>query len=102
MSIKKQYLKTQSICKATFRLSTEEALGAKQVFLVGEFNNWNETATPMKALKNGGFVVTLDLETDLEYQFRYFFDRIIWKNDSQADKYVFSSFGNCENSVVTV
>ncbi len=102
LSIKKSYLKTRPICKVTFRLSTEEALDANSIFLVGDFNNWHNTITPMKALKKGGFVVTLDLETDREYQFRYFFDRIIWKNDPDADRYVHSSYGDCDNSVVSV
>ena len=47
-------------------------------------------------------VMTLDLKTDREYQFRYFFDRIIWKNDSDADRYVHSPYGDCDNSVVRV
>ena len=102
MSLKKQYLKNHKICKVTFRLSKEEALYAKQIFLTGEFNSWNETATPMKALKKGGFVTTLDLKKDKEYQYRYFFDQMIWKNDSQADKYAYSPFGGCENSVVCI
>ncbi len=102
MSIKKQYLKTRPLCKTTFRLSKEESLDAKQVFIVGEFNNWDETATPMKPLKNGGFVVTLDLEIGREYQFRYNFDKIKWGNDTQADTYLYSSYGNCENSIVAI
>ncbi|MBU1345097.1 MAG: isoamylase early set domain-containing protein [Proteobacteria bacterium] len=102
MSIKKQYLKTRPICKVTFRLSKQEAWDAKRIFIVGEFNNWNETATPMKPLKKGGFAVTLALKKGWEYQFRYFVDRIIWGNDPQADKYVYCSYGNCHNSVVSI
>ena len=102
MSIKKHYLKTRSVCKVTFRVSTQEALDAKAIFLVGEFNGWHKTRTPMKPLKKGEFVLTLDLETGREYQFRYFFDRIIWKNDPEADRYVHSSYGDCDNSVVSV
>ncbi len=102
MSIKKKYLKNRSICKATFRLSKEESRDAKRIFLVGEFNKWNETATPMKPLKKGGFVTNLNLKIDKEYQFRYLFDRIAWKNDPQADKYAHSPYGNCEKSVVRI
>jgi len=102
LSIKKQYLKTRPVCKVTFRLSGKEARDVKNVFLVGEFNNWNETATPMKPLKKGGFVTTLDLDTGAEYQFRYFFDQTSWRNDPQADKYIHSSFGSCDNSIVSV
>lgn len=102
MSIRKQYLKTRPICKATFRLTREEAREAKHVFIVGEFNDWNESATPMKPLKNGGFVATLDLETGREYQFRYNFDKIAWGNDPQADGYCHSAYGNCENSILSI
>jgi 1,4-alpha-glucan branching enzyme len=102
LSIKKVYLKTRPVCKVTFRLSMAEALGADSIYLVGEFNNWSETKSPMTPLKKGGFVLTLDLATEREYQFRYLFDRIIWKNDLEADRYVHSSYGDCDNSVVRV
>jgi len=102
MGIQKQYLKTRPICKATFRLTRAEAREAKQVFIVGEFNNWDELATPMKPLKNGGFVATLDLKTGREYQFRYYFDKLAWGNDPQADGYCYSSFGDCENSILSI
>jgi len=102
MGIKKQYLKTRPICKVTFRLSKEEANDAKQVFLVGEFNQWNEVETPMKAIKKGGFTVTLALETGKKYRFRYFFDRFYWGNDPEADGYEFCSFGNCDNGILSL
>ena len=56
----------------------------------------------MKPLKKGGFTVTLDLKTGRDYQFRYFFDRLFWGNDPEADRYEYSPFGNCENSVVSL
>jgi hypothetical protein len=56
----------------------------------------------MKHLKSGDFTVTIDLEADREYQFRYLLDEKIWENDWEADKYVRSEYGNCENSVVVV
>lgn len=86
----------------TFRLSREEACDAKQAFLVGEFNNWSLNDTPMKMLKDGGFTLTLDLDSGREYQFRYYFDRLFWGNDPEADRYEFSSFGNCENSILSL
>ena len=56
----------------------------------------------MKKLKNGDFTVTLDLETDREYQFRYLVDEKYWENDWCADDYVRSPFGTSDNSVVIV
>ena len=102
MCIKKQYVKSKPICKVTFRLQKEVALSAKSVKIVGEFNDWSIKATPMKGLKNGEFKVTLDLDVDKEYQFRYLIDDMRWENDGNADKYVQSLYGECENSVVVV
>jgi len=102
MSIKKQYLKSKPVCKVTFRLPGEVAGSAESANIVGEFNDWNIYATPMKRLKNDSFVVTLDLEPDREYQFRYLLDDEIWENDGKADKYVSHPYGDGENSVVVL
>jgi 1,4-alpha-glucan branching enzyme len=102
MSMKKQYLKTKPICKVTFRLPKEAAKPSETVHIVGEFNNWDIYATPMKKLKSGAFTVTLDLDRGREYQFRYLMDETKWENDWQADKYVPTPYGNAENSVVVV
>ncbi len=100
MSLKKKYLKTRPVCKVTFKIPKEAAKGAREINIVGDFNSWNAAASPMKSLKNGGFTLTLDLNKDKEYQFRYLFDNICWENDWAADKYMPSSMGNCDNSVV--
>ena len=65
-------------------------------------NNWDIYVTPMKKLKNGAFTLTLDLNLDTEYQFRYLIDETKWENDWHADKYVPTPYGNAENSVVVV
>ena len=102
MSLKKQFLKSRPVCKVTFRVPRETAKAAETVHVVGEFNSWDVYATPMKSLKNGSFTVTIDLEQGREYQFRYLIDETRWENDWDADKYLPSPFGNCENSVVAV
>lgn len=100
MSFKKTFLKSKPVCKVAFRLEAAEAEGAKSVQLLGDFNNWDKSAEPMTLLKSNDFTATLELETGKEYQFRYFIDGSIWKNDSQADALVANSFGE-ENSVVS-
>jgi 1,4-alpha-glucan branching enzyme len=102
MSIKKQFLKSRPVCKVTFRLPKEEAKEARAINVVGEFNNWDVYATPMKCLKNGAFTTTIDLKQGREYQFRYLIDGTNWENDWNADKYIANSYGNCENSIVAV
>lgn len=102
MSIEKKYLKTGKTCKVTFRVSKDECDGARTVFLVGEFNGWSMRSMPMKRLKDGSFKAIVELEPGNAYQFRYLLDDDRWENDWSADRYVFSEFGNCENSVVEV
>lgn len=102
MSLKKQYLKNNARCKVTFRLPQEAAPTAKNVHLVGEFNSWSTVKTPMKRLKSGEFTVVVELTPGREYQFRYLIDQTTWENDWEADRYVKSDFGDCENSVVKV
>lgn len=96
--LKKQFLKSKPVCKVTFY--TPDALQADTVHLVGDFNNWSETDTPMKQLKDGRFSVTLDLEAGREYQFRYLINGTEWHNDWEADKYVPNPFIG-DNSVVS-
>ena len=102
MSVKKKFLKTKPVCKVTLRLTKEQARSAETVHIAGDFNDWNPDVTPMKSLKNGGFTATIDLETGKEYQFRYLINNSDWENDWDADKYIPSAYGNCENSVIMV
>lgn len=92
---KRQFLKTKPVCKVTFKIKPE----AETVVLVGDFNGWDETATPMKKAKDGSFSVNVELETGREHQFRYIADTNKWLNDEAADKYIATSMGS-ENSVV--
>jgi 1,4-alpha-glucan branching enzyme len=83
--------------KVTFSLPKD--VQGESVYLVGDFNNWDESATPMQPDGDGGFSVTVSLEKGREYQFRYLVNGIEWHNDWNADKYVQNSFGG-DNSVV--
>ena len=95
--IKKTTLKSRPVTKVKFEIPAN--LEAASAYLVGDFNNWSKTATPMKKLKDGRLTVTLDLEQAREYQFRYLLNGHEWQNDSQADGYVRNPFGE-QNSVV--
>jgi 1,4-alpha-glucan branching enzyme len=100
--IKKEYLEGGKLCKVTFRLPSMAAPGAKRVCIVGDFNNWNTHASPMRRLKNGDYEISLQFEPRREYQFRYLIDESKWENDWNADKYVKSPLGDSDNSVVVV
>ena len=102
MSLKKQYLKSKPVCKVTFRIRANESKQASNVHLVGDFNNWDRSALPMKRLKNGDFTQTVSLSIGTAYQFRYLLDDDVWENDWQADSYAPSKVSPQENSVVEV
>jgi 1,4-alpha-glucan branching enzyme len=97
--LKKQYLKTKDVCKVTFSLPA--AVQGEKVYLVGDFNEWDEQNTPMKRQKDGSFTITLELNKGNEYQFRYLVNGSEWHNDWQADRYVPNPYSG-DNSVVVV
>lgn len=96
--LSKKFLKSQSVCQVTFELPEE--IEAKQVCLVGDFNNWDDTANPMRKVK-GVWKTTLKLEQGQEYQYRYFVNGDEWYNDHGADKYVPNNLDGDNSVVVT-
>jgi 1,4-alpha-glucan branching enzyme len=96
MAIKKQYLKSKPICKVTF---TVPAKGAKKVSVLGSFNEWNTKTAQLRKLKNGTFKGTIDLPTEKSYEFRYLVDSE-YKNDEQADNYVWNDYAGADNAVL--
>ena len=101
--LRKQFLKSKPVCKVTFKIPADIAKDVQGVHLVGDFNDWKESATPMTRLKTTGeYAVTLELACGHDYQYRYLFNDGSWHNDEQADRYNWCSFANCENSVVSV
>jgi 1,4-alpha-glucan branching enzyme len=72
------------------------------VHLVGDFNDWDEAATPMIRKGRGDtWRVQLELEKGRDYQFRYLVDQASWHNDWHADRYVPNIHGS-DNSVVVI
>ena len=98
MAIKKQFLKSKPVCKVTFTVPAEEA---NSVAVVGDFNEWNTSATELKKLKNGTFKGTVDLETASSYEFRYVIDGT-YVNDEQADAFAWNDFAAAENGVLNL
>jgi len=98
--IRKEYLNNTNLCRVTFKLPKEAADGSERVCIVGDFNNWDISANPMTKTKNEDWTARLDLETGKEYQFRYLIDESRWENDWDADRYVKSCYGDCDNSVI--
>lgn len=102
MSLKKQFLKSKPLCKVTFTVDADLINGAKEVALLGEFNNWDPSDFAMRKLKDGSFTKTIELEVGNEYQFRYLVDGERWINEPEADKFIHSGVAAEENSVVAL
>ncbi|MCF8241816.1 MAG: isoamylase early set domain-containing protein [Melioribacteraceae bacterium] len=101
MAIVKKPLKSKPVCKVTFKIPNTEVKEAGQISLIGEFNEWNPTVHQMKKLKDGSFSITLDLEKDKKYQFRYLLDGKYYLNDDESDDFVLNPFGS-ENSLINL
>lgn len=99
--IKKQYSTNSESCKVTFSIDHGTANAAKVVSLVGDFNDWDPNADPMKRAKSGDFSKTIKLDCGKRYEFRYLIDDSNWENDAKADDYTPGPYGS-DNSVVDV
>jgi hypothetical protein len=101
--MEKIFTKNKPTCKVTFSFPIDVTGDTKKLFLVGEFNDWNEENTPLtKSAKEGVFKKSLELETGRDYQFRYLTENGAWYNDHSADWYSPSGFAGIENSVVSL
>lgn len=100
MSIKKQVSKTKAITKVGFKVTKEQACGASEIAVAGDFNQWSTSSDMMKALKDGSFSHSIELENGSEYQFRYIAGSR-WFNDEEADKTVASGMDS-QNSVIVL
>lgn len=102
MALSKKFLKSKPVCKVKFEVEKDQVENGESIFLVGDFNDWDQNSTPMKKLKSGKYTVTVDLETGRDYQFRYLAGTEIWFNDTDPDRTEKTPYGDCENSVVSV
>ncbi|MCB0832287.1 MAG: isoamylase early set domain-containing protein [Bacteroidetes bacterium] len=81
--------------KATFETSFEDA---RQVAVLGEFNNWNADAHPLKKSKNGKWKGDAKIEPG-RYEFIYRVNEEQWELDDACER-VTNAFGS-QNSVFT-
>lgn len=87
--------------KVLVRFELPPAIWADSVYLVGDFNNWDQAAHPLaRDRADGTWYVVLELERDREYHFRYLVNGYEWHNDWRADGYAPNPYGGT-NSVVS-
>lgn len=100
MPITMSNLKSRPVCKVRFKIDAEDAAGAREAYIVGSFNSWNERSHPMKRNKNGSFGLELEFPREQDIQFRYLLDDGRWLNEKEATEYVFCSYAGTDNSVL--
>jgi 1,4-alpha-glucan branching enzyme len=76
-----------------------EAPDAKQVYVAGDFNEWNPSGSRMCRYRDGTFRAKVSLAPG-EYQYKFVVDGV-WLNDSEAEVQAVNSYGTV-NSVVRV
>jgi 1,4-alpha-glucan branching enzyme len=82
----------------TFDLPAE--LDIEQAAVVGEFNDWSESANPMTTADDGRWTATISLDPGRSFRFRYHLGKDRWENDWNADHYVGNDFGGADSVVV--
>ena len=88
--IKKEMISGTDHVRVTFAMPS--AGWADRVNLVGEFNDWDTTATPMfQTRADANWQVTVELKAGERYRFRYLVDGREWFNDWHADDYCYDA-----------
>jgi len=73
---------------------------ADRVSVVGEFNDWDSTATPMHHRScDADWTATVILKAGQRYRFRYLLDGKKWFNDWHADDYEDNVYGTNDSVV---
>ena len=65
----------QACMRVAFSFPTGSVAYAKTVHIVGDFNSWNNRATPMQETQSCSFIASIDLMPGKEYEFLYLIDR---------------------------
>ena len=71
---------------------------ADRISVTGSFNDWDNSALPMRQDRDGVWRAVIDLPAGHRYEFRYIVDGR-WQTDYHADGLTDNSFG-ADNSVV--
>jgi len=88
---------SKGTARVTFSLPAQ--VNAGRAVICGEFNDWSTTSHPLRHYKDGHFAVTIDLDRNREYRYRFLLDGERWENDWAADGYVPNTYGS-DDSVV--
>ncbi len=100
LGVIKEYDESGTKCRVTFRLLRETAKDSEVVCVVGDFNDWDIAGSRMTRLKNGDFVITMELDSRRQYKYKYLIDGFRWENDWYADRYERNDRGSKDSVVI--
>jgi len=96
--IQKELAKKKNLVRVIFVLPSN--MWAERVNLVGEFNDWDTTATPMSRNRSdANWRVALELPAGERFKFRYLIDGKEWLNDWHADDHIENPYGSFDSVV---
>jgi 1,4-alpha-glucan branching enzyme len=96
--ITKEPEKKRGVVRVTFELPS--TMWAERVNLVGDFNDWDTTATPMtRNRSDANWKVTIELKDGQCYRFRYLVEGKEWLNDWHADDHAENPYGSYDSVV---
>ena len=97
--LEKEVLKNGMV-RVTFHVS--EQIWAECIALVGEFNAWDAHAHKLcQTHADHSWHISVDLEPDRSYRFRYLLDGAEWMDDDHADGCESNPFGGFDSIVQT-
>jgi 1,4-alpha-glucan branching enzyme len=86
--------------RITFRVSHH--IWADSIALVGEFNDWDAHSDLLRRTHDDGeWHISLVLETNRSYRFRYLVDGKEWMDDDHADGCEANPFGGFDSVIFT-
>jgi 1,4-alpha-glucan branching enzyme len=90
----------KSVKKKKRRISFKfNAIYAKKVFLVGDFNDWNISSHPMRPMGNGNWQKQVLLATG-RYEYKFLVDGT-WMLDPENDQTCKNAYGS-NNSILSI
>ena len=96
--IKKESVKEKGLVQVIFELPG--TIWAERINLVGEFNDWDTRATPMRQNRSDTeWRATVELEAGRRYRFRYLVNGKEWLNDWRADDFLENPYGSYDSVV---
>jgi 1,4-alpha-glucan branching enzyme len=97
--LKREIVKQSNQIKVTFAIPHNPE--QPRVYVAGDFNEWETTATPLVKRPNNTRSASVMLESGKRYKFRYYQEDGTWLNEESADAYEPNEHGSQDCVLIT-